>query len=115
MSGLTYEEFTTYSALDVAATGIVVKSSAGTLGGLTLHNTSAGARYVKLYNKASAATSGDTPKLRFHLAAGASLSVSLPGGVPFAAGIGVRAVTGAADNDNTGATTNDVLINLFYK
>ena len=115
MSGLTHEELSTASYLDAGATGSIVKATGGTVCMITAHNASAAVRYVKLYNKATAAAAADTPKLRFHLAAGASLSVAVPNGIYFPAGIGVRCVTGVADNDNTGATLNDVLINIAYK
>ncbi len=115
MSGLTHEELSTASYLDAGATGSVVKATGGNVCLINAHNASAAVRYVKLYNKATAATAADTPRLRFHLPAGGSLTVSVPNGISFPAGIGVRCVTGVADNDNTAASPNDVLINIAFK
>ena len=115
MSGLTHEELSTASYLNAGATGSIVKATGGTVCLITAHNVSAGVRYVKLYNKATAAVAADTPRLRFYLPAGGSLIVEIPNGIAFPAGIGVRCVTGVADNNNTAATANDVLINIAFK
>jgi hypothetical protein len=95
----------------------LVRSSKTALRAVALFNTAASLRYVKLYDKAAAPVSTDTPVLRFAVpAAGVSvlnLSVShMDSGVGFESGLGFRITTGAADNDTGAASANDVLLNL---
>jgi hypothetical protein len=47
--------------------------------------------------------------------ASGGLNVDIPKGIAFGTAIGIRATTGAADNDTNACTTNDLLINLWYK
>jgi hypothetical protein len=93
----------------------VVKAAAGQVYGLSLFNTSAAARYVKFYNKATAPTSADTPVLRAYLPAGGGAVVPIDIGVAFDAGISFRITTGYADNDANAATAGDVLVNAAYR
>jgi hypothetical protein len=92
-----------------------VKGSAGQLYGWYLYNNAAAAKFVKLYNKATAPTVGtDTPVLTIPLPAGAAANVFSETGLPFATGIAI-AITGAvADADTTAVAANDVVVNLFY-
>ncbi len=95
-----------------------VKGSAGQLYGYNLTNQSASIRYVKIYNKASGATSSDTPVFRFVLpgnSSGAGCNQSFENGVAFATGICIRITTGQPDNDTGAATAGDVVVNLWYK
>lgn len=88
-----------------------LKASAGNLLGITLSNTSAAAKYVKFYNKASAPTVGtDTPVCLFAVPAGGTVTVdgSAWAFVRFTTGI-AYAITGAAtDADTTAVAVNDV-------
>lgn len=94
----------------------IVKASYGRLTGLTIHNTAAAVRYVKIYDKATAPASTDTPVMVIGMPANAALVVALPGdGVEFQAGIGLRIVTGQADNDNTAPIAGDVVVNYQYR
>lgn len=95
-----------------------VKSSAGQLYGYDLFNVSTAVRYVKIYDKASAPTSTDTPKLRLAIpgnTAGAGAVKDITAGIEFTAGIGFRVTTGQADNDTNAVTSGDVVVNLQYK
>lgn len=95
-----------------------VKSSAGQVYGYDLFNVSANPRYVKVYDKASAPTSTDTPKMRLILpgnTSGAGAVRSIDVGLEFTAGIGFRVTTGQADSDTTAVTSGDVVVNLQYK
>lgn len=104
-----------YSALSqLATTGNNIKSSAGQVYGWFLSNTGTTTRYIKLYAKATAPTSADTPFIRISLPAGGAANVSFPNGIAFALGIGIRATAGQADNDNTDPSANDVTVNVFY-
>lgn len=115
---------TPYSFLAAAGANqdsTVVKASAGQLyGSIAVTNTNAAVRYLKVYDKATAPTSADTPKLRITVpgaTTGAGIVVPLPdAGVAFANGIAFRMTTGAADNDANAVTANEVILNgLFYK
>jgi hypothetical protein len=111
---------TAYRALSANnTTGLVVKASAGTLLSLNLTNTNAAARYVKVYNKATAPSVGtDTPIFTF-LVPGATTggvnNVRLPvQGVAFAIGIGLGITTGVTDGDTTAPAANEVIVNASY-
>lgn len=97
---------------------IVVKASAGTLFSLHVLSTITSVRYVKIYDKATAPTSADTPLLVVAVPATAGLSVdpSLPPcGAVFSNGIAFRITTGVADNSAAAATASDCVISLTYK
>jgi len=95
-----------------------VKGSAGTVYSVAVFNVNAAVRYLKVYDKATAPTSADTPIQRYTIpgnATGAGLTLPLPVGMLFANGIGFRITTGAADGDTGAASANDVVVNLTYK
>jgi len=100
--------------IDVALTGLVVKASEGTLHGFWIANANAAARFLKIYNKATAPTAADTPVMTLRLAPTSSNFLSISGGIRFSAGISMRATTAIADNDVGAPTANDVCANLFY-
>lgn len=109
----------TYSFLSTGAVQSVnVKASAGQLYSLEFFNTGAAAVYVRIYNKASTASTSDTPVLRFTIpgnAAGAGFVKSWDKGIAFATGISVRVTAAVADNDATALNANEVIGNLEYK
>jgi hypothetical protein len=115
---------TPYVNLDVDETGVVVKSSAGQLyGGLVfnLHGATPSGLptiYLKIYDKATAPTSSDTPKFTIPIEAGEPVSLGgLLGvtGVAFANGIGLRCTHGLANNDTTALVMNNAcVVNLSY-
>lgn len=108
---------TTYRNNDLDENGVNIKASAGTVYGLVAMNTNAAARYLRLYNKATAPNSGDTPRMTILLAAGPSQrDINFAGamGVDFGTGIGVRATTGSGDADTGAPSANDIYISLFY-
>lgn len=105
---------TVYRNIDLGATGQVVKSSAGKIQGWSLRNDSGTPRYVKVYDKATAATQVDTPVLTLPVGASQSESAANVYTIPFASGISVRATTGVADNSTGAPNTNDVIVNIFY-
>lgn len=100
--------------LDAGVIGIVAKASAGQIYGYFISNNAATARFVKIYNKATAPTQADTPILTLQIPASSAANVSHPNGVAFSTGISYRASTGVADNDTGATTTNDVILNLYY-
>lgn len=108
----------TYSVISSGAANqdsAAVKGSAGQVYGYSLFNTTASARYVKLYNKASGATSADTPVRRIYLPPTGGVDRSEPNGIAFGTGICIRITTGAADSDTGACSANDVLANIDYK
>jgi hypothetical protein len=111
---------TTASYVSAASTNATsVKASAGQVYGIAVYSTNAAARYLKLYNKASAPTVGtDTPVLRLTIpggTAGAGLNFEISNGAAFATGIAFALTTGAADTDTTGVALNEILVNILYK
>lgn len=89
----------------------------GNLSMLVLTNSATAIRRVKLYDKATAPTSADTPKQVYELPAAAASSIAgmvapiTQEGMVFQLGMWLRITTGQADNDNTAATAGDVVVN----
>lgn len=106
----------TYRLLDAQPPGVLVKGSAGLVGGLTLGNCNNSQNmFVKLYDKASIPLSSDTPVATFSCNPGQQLAVAIPGGIQFANGIGIRVTGLYADNDATGAAAGSYQVNLFWQ
>jgi hypothetical protein len=105
----------TYRTLDAQPTGQSVKGSAGQVGGWFISNNSSSVRFLKLYDKATAPLSSDTPKLTLQLPANSAANLLSVSGIDFTAGIGLRCTTGVADNDTGAPSANDVIVNLFYR
>lgn len=92
-----------------------VKNAKGTVGGVNVGNTNAAARYLKLYDKASAPTVGtDTPVATILIPAGGRADVVFPGGLAFALGIGFALTTGAANNDTGAVAASEITGVLTY-
>ena len=101
--------------LDVGTTGTVAKGSAGQVYGYYFSNGhTSSARFLKLYNKATAATDADTPVMTLRLPADSAGHIDFGKGIAFSAGIGYRATTGIADNDVGAPGSNEVTVNLLY-
>ena len=104
-----------YRNLDLGTTGQVVKASAGQVHSYVLLNLGAATRCFKLYDKATAPTQADTPKVTLCLATTQGANT---GGLnwQFDNGISMRCTTGLADNDTGAPTANDcVVAGLGYK
>lgn len=94
----------------------LIRAGSGWVDSIDFYNPSAAIRYVKLYDKAAAPTASDTPFLRIGIPAGGRDQLSYPSReLNYGAGLGVRIVTGQADNDNTAPTAGDVVINIVYR
>jgi hypothetical protein len=94
-----------------------VKATAGSLLEIHATNNNAAARFLKIYDKASAPTVGtDVPKHTYTLfPTTGQLVLVLPQGITFLNGIAL-AITGAVgDADATAIGANDVVVNLCYK
>ena len=111
--GTTTTPFHLVSAATTNAT--LVQSGQTQLGGYYLSNINAAARYVKLYDKATAPTVGtDVPKWTLMIPAGAAANVQFPSPMLFVLGLGFGTTTGAADNDSGAVASGDMIVNLAY-
>ena len=104
----------TYRNLDVQTTGSIVKAYAGAIFDLSVSNANAAARFLKVYDKATAPTASDTPIRTYYLPPASLTPIPVSDGIKFDNGISLRASTLVADNDNTAPTANDVMVNIGY-
>lgn len=96
----------------------VVKATPGNIYDLIVSNVNAAARYLKLYDKATAPAETDTPVMRILLpgnATGAGIAKSFVSGLAFNSGISFRLTTGVADNDTGAVAANELLVNIAYR
>ncbi len=111
---------TPYKLVSAATTNATsVKASAGQIYMITASNVNAAARYLKLYNKASAPTVGtDTPVFTFIIpgnTAGAGTNIPIPAcGIAFGTGIAFALTTEATDAGTTAVAANEIVVNLAY-
>lgn len=93
-----------------------VKASAGTVYSITVSNTAASPRYVKLYNKASAPTVGtDVPVLTIPVPAGGVVNVPFgTTGHRLGTGIALAITANAADSDATAIGASEVKVATAY-
>jgi hypothetical protein len=93
----------------------LVKGSAGVVLGWYLYNTSAAAKFLKFYNKATAPVVGtDVPLFTVGLPTGGGTVIEWYNTIAFGAGI-AYAITGAvADSDTTPTAADDVHGVILY-
>lgn len=103
-----------YRSVTVQSTGANIKASSAILTGGIVGNNGSVVAYVKLYDKATAPSSGDTPILTIPVPAGGTVCFGIPFGLSTASGLGIRASTGVADNDASDPGANVMLANLWY-
>lgn len=93
-----------------------VKGSAGQVFGWFIYNASASAKFLKLYNTASAPTAGSgTPVMTIPIPATSAANCEFANGIAFGTGIGFTMTGAVADNDTTALAANDLILNLLYK
>lgn len=98
----------------------VIKATPGQLYGcIVAENIGAAAVYLRLYNKATAGATTDTPVIGPLIipgaTTGAGVVIPLPmSGVAFATGIAWRLTAAIADNDDTAVTNAEVTFSTFY-
>ncbi|OQW34860.1 MAG: hypothetical protein A4E20_01400 [Nitrospira sp. SG-bin2] len=94
-----------------------VKASAGQIGYIMATNTNASARFLKLYNKASAPTVGtDVPVHTFLIPGNTSgFTINTGCGMEFTTGIAFAITTGVADSDIGAVAANEIVINYGWK
>lgn len=108
---------TQFRRLATADTNVVaVKASAGRVYGYVISNTSAAAKFVKLYNKATAPTIGtDVPVRTIMVPAGGIAAYHVGQGLAgFTAGIAIAATGAIGDADTTALAANDLIIQIDY-
>jgi hypothetical protein len=103
-----------YRNINLGIAGSIVKSSPGKLYGVHFVTSVAAARYFKLYDLATVPTSANIVKMTFMSGVLDQCMVWFPGGMSFTQGIGIRATTGVADNDNVAPAANTCLANIWY-
>lgn len=94
-----------------------IKASAGQVYGIVASNLNAAARYLKLYNKASAPVVGtDTPVMTILIPPNSSgIVLPIAVGAEFTVGIASALTTGAGDADATAVAANDIIFHVLYK
>lgn len=117
--GAAVDVATGFRVLSAASTNATsVKASPGVMFSLIATNTNAAARYLKLYNKASAPTVGtDTPVHTFCIpgnTAGAGFALNFDPGIDFATGIALALTTGAADSNTGAVAAEEITVNGSY-
>lgn len=103
-----------YRNINLLNIGSVIKGEAGKLVAVELRTTATAERFVKFYDKATQPTFNDPVKITFTITNAAPAMFILPADMPFVNGIGIRAVTGVADNNNTAPSASSVFVNVFY-
>ena len=95
-------------------TGQVAMAKSGNFYGGFIVNDNAAARYVKLYDKATAPTEADTPFSTIIIGPKSTFPIVVPTqGVKLTSGLSARGTTGIADNDTGAPTANDLNVTLF--
>lgn len=93
----------------------VVKSSAGNLYSISAMNTSASAKFVRIYNKTTTPTVGtDVPIIVVAIPATSSKEITYTPGLRISSGIGVAITGGAAATDNTAVAAGDVQLLVSF-
>ena len=103
-----------YRNINMSTTGAVLKATKAQVFFWVLCNNAAAARFVKFYDKATAATGSDTPVMTIELPLSSTTTLAVPQGIEFLTGIGIRATQLVADNDATAPAANDVVVNVGY-
>jgi len=114
-SGQAVATWNTYRTLDCQPTGVNIKATPGEIAGWFLSNQASSVRFVKLYDKATAPLSTDTPLVTIMMPANSAANVIAPCGINTVNGIGIRGTQLVADTDTTAPSTNDLVVNIFYK
>jgi len=109
-----YRNFMTTAAVISA----LVSASARRLGYIHAFNVGAAPVFVRIYDKATAPATADTPVWSGVLpgnTAGAGVALPIPDGLALALGLGVRVTAAIADADNTALVANEVMVSLGYR
>lgn len=105
---------TTWNNVDVDETGVVVSAGATYITSINASNSNAAIRYLKLYNKATAATSSDTPIMTIGLPGVGAQDFMFAYPIYCTTGVSVRATTGSTASDTGAPSANDVVVTITY-
>jgi len=108
-------ELSTYRNLALANTGVSVTTGPTNVVGWSLTNSAGTIRYVKIYNKATAATAADTPVFTIGIPTLQTVNFYPSGSIRLPLGMSLRCTTEAADAGTTAATPGDVLAHILFK
>jgi hypothetical protein len=103
-----------YRNIDLNSTGILIQTAQTYVSSVEVFNTTGATIYLKIYNKATAATSADAPIKTIPIAAGKERDMNLGIGWNIALGYSVRCVTGVADADVTSPAANGCIFSTTY-
>jgi hypothetical protein len=108
---------TTFHLISAATTNATsIKASAGQIYGYSVYNANAAARFVKLFNKASAPTLGtDVPARTISVPPATQVSETFSNGLAYGTGIALATTVNLVDADATAVALSDLSINLDYK
>ena len=110
-------EFSSSVQLDLdEGTADLIQSGVTILNGWYIYNAASTVRFVKFYNKATAAVAGtDTPVIVLPIPAGSGANIMCERGIrEFSLGLSVSATTGVANSDTGAPAANDVVATLFF-
>lgn len=103
-----------YKYLDLNNTGQVIKASKAYVSDIYVYNDTGATIYVKVYNKATAATSADTPVQVYGVPTKVGLMTLGVQGIQLGTGCSVRCTTGVADADTTSPAANGCVFSCTY-
>jgi len=115
--GATANQTSRLTASANSTNSTLVKAGISYVHRITVYNANAAARYLKLYNKATAPTIGtDVPIWTEYLPPTSKTILTFDdGGLYFSLGIGFGTTTGVADNDTAAVSANDLLgLNIAF-
>lgn len=117
MQNVSLRQYKVGRNIDIDESGDLIITGPKQLFGMIITSIASGARYLKIYDKATAPTVGtDTPKMTIPLPATSQpLAIEFVGGIDFTLGIGVGATTGVADADTGAPGANEVVGQVLYK
>jgi len=102
--------------LSAASTNLTsVKAAKGAIGFISVWNTNAAARYLKLYDKASApVVASDIPIMTIPIPAGGPREIQFPGGLLCSLGIAYAMTVNIGDTDATAVAAGDITGMMGY-
>lgn len=109
-----------YSFISTGTDELLVSASARHVYSVSVFSLDATPVYVKLYDKSTAPDENDTPKYRDGLLSNSTAANGAKSNNPFGAsidltsGLGVRAVTGIGDTNDSPLTANEVIVNIVW-
>jgi hypothetical protein len=109
-----------YSYISDGTDEVLIRAGQTRVTGITVYHIDATPVSVKLYNKATAPDENDTPVYRIGVPAnaiaanGSGSNIFLDDPLLCPLGLGMRVVTGLADNSDSAVTSAEVIVNVHY-